>query len=39
MKFPVKLQYPRDGKPPKEIFANSQSELEGLIRIGWKVIE
>jgi hypothetical protein len=36
-KAPCKVYYPRDGKAPKELTAKTQAELEGLLRIGWKV--
>jgi hypothetical protein len=39
IKVPCKVYYPRDGKPPKELTASTQAELEGLLRVGWKIKE
>lgn len=39
MSVPCKVYYPRDGKPPKVLTANTQAELDGLLRIGWKLEE
>jgi hypothetical protein len=30
------VYYSREGKPDKVLTANTQAELEGLLRIGWK---
>jgi len=36
MAVPCKVYYPREGrKPPKELIARTQAELDGLLRIGW----
>ena len=34
--IPCKVYYPRKDKEPKILTANSQNELESLLRIGWK---
>jgi hypothetical protein len=33
---PKKVYYPREGKEPKVLTANTQAELDALLRIGWK---
>jgi len=38
-KVPCKVYWPRDGKPPKVLTARTQLELDGLLRIGWKIEE
>jgi len=37
LKFPVKVFYPRANGEPKVLTAKNQDELDGLVRIGWKV--
>lgn len=36
---PRKVYYPREGKPAKVLTANTQAELDALLRIGWKTEE
>jgi hypothetical protein len=33
---PRKVYYPRAQGEPKELTANTQAELDALLRIGWK---
>lgn len=36
--FPCKVYYPRtNGEPDKVLTAKDQDELDGLLRIGWKL--
>jgi hypothetical protein len=37
MTFPVKVYYPRENGEPKVLTAKDQDELDGLLRVGWKV--
>jgi len=37
MTFPVKLYHPAN--PKKTLTAGNQAELDGLLRIGWKIKE
>lgn len=37
MKFPCKVYYPRAKGPDKVLSAKDQDELDGLMRIGWKL--
>lgn len=37
MSFPVKVYYERKHGEPKVLSAKDQAELDGLLRIGWKV--
>lgn len=37
MTFPVKVHYPRGDGTFKELMAKDQKELDGLMRIGWKL--
>lgn len=40
MKIPCKVYYPRgDNRPDKVLTANSEDELDSLLRIGWKIEE
>ena len=39
MTFPVKVFYPRESGEPKVLTAKDQDELDGLLRVGWKVGE
>lgn len=39
MTFPVKVYYPRENGPDKVLIAKDQDELDGLLRIGWKLEE
>jgi len=36
-KFPCKVYYPRENGPDKVLTAKDQDELDGLLRIGWKL--
>ncbi|WP_348269750.1 hypothetical protein P8936_16505 [Edaphobacter paludis] len=38
-KFPCKVYYPRENGEPKVLVAKDQDELDGLLRIGWKLEE
>jgi hypothetical protein len=39
MKFPCKVYYPRENGEPKVLIAKDQDELDGLLRVGWKLAE
>lgn len=36
-KFPVKVYFPRDKGEPKMLTARNDDELQGLLRVGWKL--
>ena len=38
-KFPVKVYYPRENGSSKVLTAKDGGELNGLLRIGWKLEE
>lgn len=39
-KFPVVVYHPESKMtPPKTLRANNAAELEGLLRVGWKIQE
>jgi hypothetical protein len=38
-KFPVKVYYPRENGEPKVLIAKDADELDGLLRVGWKLKE
>jgi hypothetical protein len=37
MKFPCNVYHPREDGDPKVLVAKDQDELDGLLRIGWKL--
>ena len=39
LKFPVKIQFTRPNGTVKVLFVASKKELDGFLRIGWKVVE
>ena len=39
MTFPVALYHPDSKNPDKVLHARNQEELDGLLKLGWKVKE